>query len=976
MYFKPSRLLFLSVCLMLVMTASLFPTVPAQAGRLAWSMVETPGTALSIIASPSEISDLTVSNDGRTIFTVDTANSRLYRSDDAGAGWTDLTNHLVSAGASLPAWHIAVAPDNSRLLAAVTSSGGLPQSVFVSSDGGQSWSNTSFPTGGNISSIDISPFYGNYDIAAGTRPGGAGKVYIYKAAGMGGSWTDQDFSGDALSVKFSPSYKSDSSIAVLFSTAAGTFFDVGIRDLNANTTNWTAVFSSSKPEITIAGSGTSAKVSQVINADMELPADFSGQAPSLCRAYISIDASGGSAGIFRVDNTMVFQLMAAQSNRRIAGISFIGTYVNGKLLAGEVTGNAATAAVLTWYTDAPMTCPATCWYQSEKSPTGAGTSGYGNAQVCWSPDGSKAYCGTSSAVLNSPAAWPSVYTAGTALDESALSVSSDNGHNWNQISLIDTQINYLSDVAVTLDSNIMYLASINSSGANLDSIWRSSSQSTLKSWERVLCYASTSNDIILRTNNYSNDYVIFACSRNTDDLRQSQDGGQVWQAQLPGMAVTDFSVTSINNSRYVFVLGNNGYVRRGNTSSLITQWSQQVATALGAAHTIFAAPNGLIAVGGDASDNRVALSTDAGESFNITPPLPVPGSIHAIIDYRLSNAFITYAATDNAGSDIYNLVSMPGSWNYMGAPDAGFWSLAQMGTLYGASSSATVPVVDRTLSPEQLGPPAIEWDALNAGMVSGVLFTREPVSLKLSSGINLWAIDNRPYSYTANTGRVWNFCDCLSPSPQYSVPTTSTTFPSSPAYTPPAPVIPSHEVLFAAPVPYQPRPDDLIPIYIADNSVGEITFKWQPKTTAIAYELWLAADADFSEVMLKKVINVDNRRVPSWTLSDKQGIEPGGTYYWKVRIVEAATGEKDTGEWSKVLPFTVAENTDEKTPDASTTENETPAKATPASGSGETQSSLTGLFSQLWFWQITAAVFILLIALLVIILLVKKQRRL
>lgn len=960
-------LAFLSLAM--VLTASISTPVPAQAGRLIWTTVDTPSTAFNVITSPSEISCLTVSADGRTLYAVDTANSKAYRSDDGGAGWNDLTNSLAAAGASLPAWQIAVAPDNSGYLAAVTSSGGLPRGLFISANGGQSWSNTNFPAGANISSIAISPSYGNYDIAAGTRNGGVGAVYTYKAAGMGGAWADQGFSGDVLSLKFSPSYKADASITVLYSTAAGTFFNVGIRDLSSNTTNWAAIYSGNKPEITASGSGTSARASQVIRGDLELPSDFSGQSPSMCRAYISIDSSGGSSGIFRVDNTMVFQL---QSNRRISSISFIGSYMNGKLLAGEVTGNPSLASVLTWYTDAPMTCPATCWYQSEKSPTGAGTSGYGNAQVAWTPDGSRAYCGTSSAILSSPSAWPSAYTIGTALDESALSISRDNGHNWNQLSLIDTQISSLSDVAVTLDSNIVYLSSVNTSGAGFDSIWRSSAQTSARSWERVLCLASSSNDIILRTNNYSNDLAVFMASRNSNDIRQSQDSGQTWKTLLPGMNITDFSVTSLNNAPTLFILGAN-YIRRANVSSLNPQWSQQIATTLTSGHTIFAAPNGVIVVGGDSSDNRVAFSSDAGTSFNVTAPLPVQGAIHTIVDYR-ARAVVIYAATDNAGSDIYSMVAGGGPWNYMGAPNTGFQSLAQMGTLYGASSTGGTPVIDRTLSPEALAAPAIEWDALSTGLSSGVIFSHEPTSLKVSSGVNLWAIDNRAYNIPSNTGRLWTFCDCLSPSPQYPTPSSPSATTSTTPYTPPAPAITPREVLFGAPLPYAPQPDDLIPIYINSDSVGEITFKWQHKTTAVAYELWLAADGNFSNILLKKVLTATNRRAPEWTLTDKKDITPGNTYYWKVRVVQAATGEKGTGEWSEIFPFTVAENTVKKAvSQPAITENKTSGPLT----DNKTAAAMKGpaIFNELWFWQICAALFLILAASIVIILLSKRRHR-
>jgi len=878
-----------------IMIPLVMAPAPAQAGRMIWSMVDTPSNYFNIIVSPSEISAYVIGADGRTMYAVDTdtVNSRVYRSDDAGTSWNDLSNNLITAGAVLPAWNISVAPDNPLFVAAVTSTLGLPRRVFVSVDGGQNWNDTNLAAPANISSIAISPYYGNYDIAAGTRTGaGAGTIFTCKSAGITGTWVAQGFNGDVLSLKFSPGYRADPSIAVLYSTPAGTFFNVGIRDLNANTTNWTSIYAGNPPEITTGGAGTSPKANQVITGDLELPADFSGQAPSLCRVYISLDASIGNAGIYRIDNNIVYWLMTASSSKRISSISYFGTYASGKIVAGEVLGDPVRASVMTWFTDAPNTCPATCWYPAEKPPTGAGTSGYGNAQVAWMPDGSRAYCGTSSALLNVPGAWPLGYLNNVPLDESAFSISRDNGRIWNQISLIDTQISLLSDVVVSADSNTIYLTSINTAGASLDSIWRSPGQPSGKSWERVLCLPSTTNDLILRVSNFGNDQAVFFASRGTNDLRQSQDAGQTWKDLMPGMSVSDFSVTSINNMRYVYVLSG-PTIRKGNATSLIVQWSPQIATTIGPGHTIFASPTGVIVVGGDTGDSGTAYSLDGGSSFAATTPFPIAGHIHALVDYRFREAAIIYAASDSPGSDICNyVIGMRPSWEYMGAPNARFWGLAQMGTLYGATENLPGAVVDRTLSPESLGPPAIEWDVLATGLLPGVVFTREPVSLKLSSGINLWAIDNRLYSYAASTGRLWNFCDCLSPSPQY---------------TPPPPP-PPKEVLFSAPIAISPGAEDIIPIFIMDNSVGDITFVWNHSSAALAYELWLAGDSSFSRVITQKTISPQNRRAPSWNLTDKTGIEPGKTYYWKVRVVQAVSGEKGTGEWSQPISFSVAEN--------------------------------------------------------------------
>ncbi len=771
--------------LALALSVSLVP-LPVQAGRMIWSAVDTPGSQFNVLASPSEINFLAQSRDGRTFYASDTSQSRLYRSDDSGISWLEVGGNLLSAGAELPSWNIAISPDNPQFVAAVTSSGNRPRQVYVSQDGGQTWNDIAFPVASDISALAVSPAYGVFDIAAGTRAGGAGDVYIYKAGGIGGAWAAQGLTGDVLSICFPSSYRADPSIAVLYSTAAGAYFNAGIHDLNANTTDWDMVFSGNPPEITVSGAGGSPKAAQVVSGCLQLTADYSGQAPALCRAYLSIDAPGGNAGVFRVDDAVVYQLMASQSNRRISSIAYLGTYSGGKLLAGAVTGDAARGTVLTWFTDAPMACPTTCWYQTDKPPTGAGVSGYGNAIVMWSPDGSRAYCGTGSAQLNGPAAWPGGYLSSVPLDESAFSLSKDNGKTWNQHSLIDTQVNFLSDVAVA-DTSAIYLASINEAGAGLDSIWRSGGSATGKSWERVLCLPAARNDIILRMSNYGNDGAVFMSSRGTDDLRQSQDGGQTWKAQLPGMNVTDFSVTTINDTRYLYALSA-ASMRRANVSSLTPQWSQQVSTTLNAGHAIFAAPNGLVVVGGDISDGRVAAASGVGP-FAVTADLPSSGNVHPILDYRFGDTAIIYAASDGADSDIYYwLVGPSRDWNIMGAPSSGFWGLAQMGTLYGAASSLGGASVDRTLYPESLGPPVIEWDVLTTGLPAGVSFTREPTSLKLSAGVNLWAIDDRPYDYIAGTGKLWTFCDCLSPTPQYRLPTPS---PSYKEVTPEPPLLPA-----------------------------------------------------------------------------------------------------------------------------------------------------------------------------------------
>ncbi len=914
---------------LIVIICFIIPARPPSvyAGTMKWSVVDTPSSLGSVIVSPSEINAIAIGSDGRTLYAIDIPNSKVYKSLNGGITWNDMSSYIANAGAALPAWNIAIAPDNPNFVAAVTSNGGLPGKVFVSIDGGGKWQDTNCPATSNISAIAISPNYGGYDIAIGTRTeAGNGDIYISQASGQG-NWASQGFTNDVLALKFSPTYRADSSIVTIATHATGTYINIGIHDRAANTTNWGTW---GPVEITTTGAGSSPTVAQVITADLELPADFSGQAPSLRRIYVSLDATTANAGIYRFDDTVGYLLMSTPAPLRISSIAYHGTYSSGKLLAGEVRGNSGSATVIIWFTDAPITCPEPCWYQTQKAPTGGGNSGFANAQVIWCPDGSRAYCATGSATLNNPTDWPGGYSTGVALDESALSLSPDNGRTWNQLSLIDTEISFLSDVAVTPASDIIYLASVNNHAGinNFDSIWRTTGSPTGNTWERVLCLLSTSNDLILRTSNFGNNPTIYFASRLTSDLRQSMDGGQTWDSVTPGVNVTDFAVTRINDVPHMYIMDNN-YVRQGVSNGETWQWTPKTATTLNTGHNITATPTGAVVVGDDA-DGMVAYSLDGGASFERTTAIPEPGKMHVSADYRFKNALIIYAASDSARSEIYNwVVGSNLGWTAMGSPGRGFYGIAQLETLYGAWSSGGITAVDRTLEPEKLGPPYIEWDSLNAELNAGVVFTREPVSLKVSAGINLWAIDNRPY--TATTGRLWNFYDCLSPSHQY---------------TPPPP--PSREMLFQAPTPTSPTIGEVIPVYLDTGDIGDIVFKWKHPTTAIEYELWLSEDETFNQIVLQQAIEPDNRQSPGWELPETVSLEKGKEYYWKIRVSQAATGERGDGNWSKVMSFSVASPPEE-------TSQPGPTLVTPSNGTAKENEPLPWIVKiPLWGWIVIA----------------------
>jgi len=109
--------------------------------------------------------------------------------------------------------------------------------------------------------------------------------------------------------------------------------------------------------------------------------------------------------------------------------------------------------------------------------------------------------------------------------------------------------------------------------------------------------------------------------------------------------------------------------------------------------------------------------------------------------------------------------------------------------------------------------------------------------------------------------------------------------------------------------------DEVIPTDPDTGEIADVNFKWKHPTPAKEYDLWLAEDEQFSQMVRQQTIIPDNPLAPNWTLFPATApIEAGETYYWKVRVSRAATGETSDGKWSQVMSFSVASGLPEETP--------------------------------------------------------------
>jgi len=624
-------------------------------------------------------------------------------------------------------FQVVIAPDNAKFIA-VTSDNGTagtgPREVWITQNGGAAWEITNFNTfitantpnpAETIRTVDISIDYGGRrDIGVGTVTGApSGRLIIAQSTGFAG-WRDQLVAGptilntpvDFFAIRFSPSYASDASLAAVFANGTGTYYNVFNRDISLNTSNIVAF---SRPGVLIPGPavGPSPTNTLLNKADLELPSDFSGQAASLRRAYVSLDTYQGFNvakvawdGIVRIDNTTLYVLMdtSGETNKSIYSIAYFGTYASGKLIAGDRIGYPCEAQVPTYFTDSPTTCPIPCWYDAAKPTTGAACQGgrlpgqkdgIGAAIVNWFLAGQLAMVITSSnASANGTTWWVPLMAPPIPFDESAYGLSRNNGETWNQLSLIDTRIDQFTDIAPSADCKTVYLASINTRDlqdlrCGFDSVWRSSSNPDVTSpltplppgsyWERVFTHV-TAPDCTFVQENYSLLRVVPYCADPTGEIvawgvfdpapssfvhgvaAWSPDFGDYWAPITVRNPIQDFTFES---RTVIYFLSPNGLVQKMPYTG--TAWSSAVPDALSNApnaHTIAAYPEGKVLVGWGFPGSAVTavsyssnMNTDS-PTFGLLTLGAGPthmGNMHVVFDINFKDNSTFFMAEESIG---------------------------------------------------------------------------------------------------------------------------------------------------------------------------------------------------------------------------------------------------------------------------------------------------------------------------------------
>jgi len=897
----------------------------AEAGDLGWTSLVTPSIAVGVFPF-LDIFDLDLSPTPSTMYA--SVNDPLRwllggwlingagqiigvaRSANSGLTWTACSQPQNPAGVP-PAGilSVAVAPDDANWL--VTTDGAT---VWASADGGGTWAvygtAATLPAAGanpRISSIAVGPLMGTQhpiavgvvDTTAALHPQG---VYIW---GWGSppalSWLGQNLGAavtgnqDILAVAFSPNYGSDFTVMAVGNTAAATIVNLGDAKISqAPPLNWNAwgapILYPGWPQAAVGAASAGACIA--------LPDDFNGLLGSMQVGFVG--TIGGVPDVYRVRNSGVLAMGAGIGP--IWSLDIVGT-IGGSaaIMAGAVLPSATAPYAVVAFTNQPWTA-APWWSSANKAPTGL----TGLASVALASDymtSGVAFCGTGGA-LN---------------DESALSKTVDSGLTWNQISLIDTDVNWgIADLAASpayATDKTLFIVTCTVSGGGFDSLWKSTMGGVL--WERIDVMATTNETAIVRVSpDYTTDKTVYWAETGpfgANRIRVSSDDGAFFTNKpVAWAAATGINDMVVEDATTVYVAS---AATVGKSTDSASSWPTMGSTFAPVRHMIQDKGTGDLAMSGDAV---IYVCTDT-TTMTISIASQISGEGAGSIQWlAFSNNYATDKTIYAAGGGLVGLI-----WKITGlgnpavlptitqiarvpAPAAGL-AVSDDGVLYCADTVAGGGVL-RTVNPEAT-PVTLGTVPEFLRMVQG--FTGLPVAPTITgmwtaAGASnmLWIRDvANPLVPALVLDRILEYRDIL---------------PMTPSPTSPADAATGVGTQVAGPI-------------------GEVmyyaTLEWGAVTGALGYGLQIDTDAGFANPIVNIgiqtvgwaptnplswwTITPINQPAHSYTTPAGAGsclvpgacsnllLVPATKYYWRVRVDNTALGTGScVGRWSAGRSFT------------------------------------------------------------------------
>ncbi len=826
--------------LTLVLAASLLlSAAPVSAGTLSWGDEDLPDEFVD--TAGDDVVDLAVSGDGSVIYAA-IGSDTIYRSTNGGESWSSIT--VVDTGTPnvyLNVDFISVTPDDPNYLAVAADNA----TVFISDDAGANWDTLGqIDSGSTIDDVwDLAISVekgGNHFVAVVGDDGGAdAEMWYYEIGAVGAQWEDAeaDMGGTdtavdddvCAAVAFSPNFYSDQAmVAVTFDASAD---EVNFSMYSFNTNTWNSGAFVDFPKNLQQSSET---LTSIEAAALAMAPDYLGSDDAMRIAFVGLALNGTSdmesEGIMRLDDTDVEVL---KDEEAIYSIAFDGSL----LVAGhysEITIYRSTDAL----DDSP----------SVSSSTGSKEPGGENLVVVGIAG--------------------STVVAGTSGPESAFSYSEDNGKTFNDLSLIDTTLTTLSDVAATPDGEKVYLVSCNSSGNGL-SVW-----SYEERWERIYNKAGD-DDFIIRIAPDDPDVIYLADGGGTDIYFSSDGGQEKWHTRVykESTGVTDMAVETDGDT--VYVLTSSGYVSKSTNRGFV--WDAKKSSKLSGGSSMIASIGEDLLVAGS-SDGYVAYSTDGNVSWSKLDD-DIGGMVQ-VTATGLADGDMVIASANDTDSYIYQWeLGEDDEWDAITAEDdipAGY-NVTGIGlfegVLYAVSSnvSGNASLLMRTLTPTSDDP---TWSSVAS---AGERFEAAPKSLVLSADgdvTKLWSVDIiGPY--------LFSYKDSLA--------------------------VKSVTVI-------SPADNKQVPFNRVSGESEQIIFTWEsPSDKVTEFDFEIATDSGFDEDVLSLAVPKSSG---SWDEGDiiSQIVGPGAatssaainfmedtTYYWRVRVDAAGPVRSN---YSEVRSFT------------------------------------------------------------------------
>ncbi len=183
--------------------------------------------------------------------------------------------------------------------------------------------------------------------------------------------------------------------------------------------------------------------------------------------------------------------------------------------------------------------------------------------------------------------------AATGGDQSAISISADNGDTWNQIAFIDDMIDAIIDVAFNPTNKSALLVTRNNVWD--DSLWKTDDVTALNvKWQRVLC-ENYNTDINMSMVEYSNDgAAVMIWDRWADAIFRSTNDAQTFASWRNTASWGDINAWVVPNASTVYAATDMGF------------WSTALVGSRLSDQTLVS-----IAMSGDA----LAVGNDAGKAY-------------------------------------------------------------------------------------------------------------------------------------------------------------------------------------------------------------------------------------------------------------------------------------------------------------------------------------------------------------------------